>query len=387
MTKLKGPSHLTNEIEENSSVIGPDGKEYANKEACDTALYASIEAAFFMLFKGRKSISKKTFQAESQAAYQEMNLTEYAKAQNLADVLSLVEDFLLIRSEIPEISDNDTLFVGGCGDGRLLRAFIVLSKITGIKKIIFNDLNDYYLGVTKEKAKQLNSCQEIDENNIKVDGIEIEFLLGDIKDVKTKKEDNVIAVTTLYYVSSEWGDPSSPDAMTEDRVATGKNIGENILTHPNGVWIDETPDTDRSGLFKTVREMTRKVFETAGILIEPDENGNFPYKHFSITNWKFIDNQKEDPAQLRITPSNGCVGQEKVNAGFEYVDSDSRLVPKSSVHDEAFAIKMFENCPTVRDLERVAKNISALVSHVIDYPDTTNPYAKRTKKTIWRKST
>lgn len=370
-------------IENNNSVIGPNGKEYSSKEECDKALFESIEEAFQEMFQGRRGIAVDEFQKRSQEAYQKMDLTEYAKAQNLDDVLSLIKDFLLIRSEIPEIQKNDTIFVGGCGDGRLLDAFIVLSKLTGIKKIILNDINDYYLGVAKEKVKKIGEYKEIDSNNVKIDGINIEFLLGDLKNVTPSKEDHIITFFSLYYVTSEFGDPSSAEAMTKHRKTVGENI--NKLLAPNGIWIEETPDTDRSGLFRTIREMTSKVFEKAGVLTEPDKNGDYPYKHFSLANWKFMDNQDKEIAQLRVTPSNGFVSKEKEKVGFEQVTSNSRSVPIGSKHRENFAIEMIQDCEGISCLEETVKNISTLVGNVIKYPSDADPYVKRTKESIWRK--
>lgn len=322
--------------------------------------FESMVEACDAIFGNRKSISKEEYLQLTKDSYR-IDMEKYARKHNFSDGVKLAEIFARVEAAMSGKSGTTgRVIVIGCGQGRLAEVYISMAKKTGIKTIVQNDLIPEHVEATREKIKRMYGG-----DGSRADGVNIEYVPGDIllSDVPDHSFDSAYM---WWYVGAEFCDPSSSDAMRENRIATYQRIHRLLI--PGGAWIDDMPDPNMEpGLYRLAALKTAHILRERGILPGMEEN-------LILSNWKW--EQKEGfPYQLRWVPQDGADNKLKNKAGFRYVGSETSSIPIRTDHRNAGPV--VSTIKSIKDTDTAIDALQSQLRKTVKFPKSRDPLQRR----------
>jgi SAM-dependent methyltransferase len=322
--------------------------------------YDAIVEACNAIFGKGKSITREQYQELTRQSYRIDNMVAYARKHNFSDAVKLASFFAHVSAALnPMKNKTGRIIVIGCGQGRLAEVYVTLARKTGVKTIIQNDLIPEHLEATRQRIRNLYG-----NDGSKADGVRIEYVQGDIltADVPDNSVDHAYM---WWFVGAEFCDPSSAEAMRQNRIDTYKRINRMLI--PGGAWIDDMPDPNTDpGLYRLAVLKTAHILKERGILPEVADN-------LMLTNWRF-EQDEGFPFQLRWAPRDGEDNKLKEKAGFRMVRSESSSIPKRSEHRTAEPV--VSTIKSIRKLKTGIKAIQSQLNDTVVFPDTDDPLAR-----------
>lgn len=322
-----------------------------------------VEACDAIFGKGT-SISRARYLELTRDAYK-IDMESYARKHNFTDAVYLAELVSQVSAAIRQSSANPTgrIAVVGCGQGRLAEVYIALAKRNGINTIVMNDLIEDHVEATREKIKKMYGTDGTEGK--KVEGVNIEYVTGDILTADIP-DNSVDAAYMWWFVGAEICDPSSSDAMLENRKVTCERIHRMLI--PGGAWIDDMPDPNKEpGLYHLAAHKTAHILRERGILPGMENN-------LLLTNWSFEQNEGF-PYQLRWMPPNDVDNKLRHRAGFRNVASESGAIPISSDHTNAKVV--VSTLKSIKVLDRALDALQSQLRRTVRIPKRKDPLQRR----------
>ncbi len=395
------PSYEEDAVESNDDskkpVIGPDGNKYPSFDDAITAFRKALEKACDEIFgpKGgeAKHPSLKEYQQkELIESYDGVpgGMREHGRHLTIQHTLDLMEHYTLLRQSVPERTENDTIIIGGGGDGRLLKHHILLAEKSDIKRIIFNDLNPQSVEIAKDRLLHNGFRIEYVEGNDNVflaNGVRVEFCSGDLRTFQLPEGPlaRVIAIFLDYYVSAEFLDPSEVEKIHEVRKTTFQNLYK--LLSDEGILFDNRPNADKDGFYRIANRLTRQILEERKILSGEREGGELENKNLMFENWQFLDPNLTNKTHIRYAARYRVHNALMQGIGFTNIDNESQEVPRRALCPaediEGMTISALRGA---KSIDHAVTMVSRLVNDVVEYDPDEYPFIRFEITSIWRKN-
>jgi SAM-dependent methyltransferase len=329
--------------------------------------YDALVEACSKIFRNGTSISQRQYQSMIAESYK-INMEEYCKLHNFSDAIELADFFSQLTASIPKNTRTNRILVVGCGQGRLAEVYITLANRFGVKEIIQNDLVKSHVEQTREKIRKIygndGSC---------ADGVKITYVPGSIQEASIPGGD-VDAAYMLWFVSAEFCNPKSDNAMGDARSRTYKKIYK-LLKYGGGM-VEDSPDQNcEPGFFYTAARKTAHILIERGILPKQAKN-------LILSNYR---SEQSDgfPYLLRYVPRNGADNVEKQNAGLTYVTSVATSIPVSSKFPSAAVV--VQTLQDFQNTEEAIHELRSIQQRTVTFPSKADPLRKPRVYKLWKK--
>ncbi|MCF7906248.1 hypothetical protein K9L63_03630 [Candidatus Gracilibacteria bacterium] len=380
-------------------VIGPDGKEYSSFDAAIEALRNALEKCCDSIFgrDGKNHLSLERYQKFLIESYNGVpgGMREHGRHLTFQHALDLVENYMLLRQEVGTVTNNDTIIIGGGGDGRLLKHHIALAARSDVQCIVFNDLNPQSVETAKKRLLQDGfEAQSTEEENTfivyvkEVDkDIKVTFCPGDLRALNCTDEENhrIIAIFLDYYVGSEFLDYSSVKRIHEVRRNTFRHLYE--LLEEKGILFDTHPDADLSGLYRIVNDQTRDILIKRKLLKGKSALGEEERKNLMLEPWDFLYPDMGNHHHIRYATRDRVENRLMQSLGFSRATTRSHRVPSKT----KFRADEIENMSVgairgAEDIDTTIDIIKALIERIVGSSAKIDPFAKFETTNVWRKN-
>ncbi len=316
-----------------------------------------------------------------EAAYTSLDLEKHGLPHFICDVKNLIKFFAEITTNIKQKQNKDpeNVFIVGCGPGRLAPFEVAIATKLGFKEIVFNDLLDQHIEKTRTRLMEAFNTS----NPENIEGIDIKYQTGDIVEVAEVMEETFDAIFAWWFVTPEIADFSSTEALRKKRETLYKNIVK--ILKQKGFFIEDIPDSS-TGFFYWLRAKTFAVLQEKELLEGENQN-------MIVTNYSNYVHQKAGgfPYHIRYAPTFPKHTSEMIRAGLIQSGITETTMLPSGIADYQQFQEIFDNPKHLLEmimgdsLQNVLKVLQRGEAETLNFPDLTDPLAKRKNTSMWQK--
>ena len=334
------------------------------EEVREINMYRLVEAADALFPDGAVGMSAEEYLRLTERFYKTLDLRGRGVPTMLLDSYLLVKYFDQAYREVLSKSPQDVLtgrlLVIGCGRGRLAQLTIELCKKLGLREVVFLDLIEEHVAETRQLIVDTYNVSDNDDVLV-VDQLKLRFLFGDFYEISQDLTPSSFDImTAMWFVTSEILDLSSSDAMRSRRVGFFNRISRLLIR--SGVFLEDIPDSQSSGYYRTSRVKTHCILRDRGIMTSGSSGGAPESIHLSLTN---IPGKEDQPYHIRYLINNGAHLEEMRAAGlYPLPGGESHDIPgEASLPESPDFVKMFSLTPSICDIAEDLRTLRLRFTH------------------------